>query len=48
MCVLDVMGVSSTFRLTRKSVSLPRVLPTVGLNCEDRDERQKWKSPRFD
>ena len=34
MCVLDVIGVSSIFRLTRKNEDLTGVLPTFVLTCE--------------
>ena len=48
MCVLDVIDDPSIFRLTRKDVSLSRVLPTFALSGEDRDVRWEWNSPRFD
>ena len=36
MCVLDVIGAPSIFRLTRKDAALARVLSTITLNCEDK------------
>ena len=45
-CVLDVIGVSSIFRLARKVTTLTWVFPTFVLICEDRDPWREWKSGR--
>ncbi len=46
--LIDEMYTPSMLRLTRKAETLVRVLPTLARNYGDRDERRKWKSPRFD
>ncbi len=39
VCVLEVIGVPSRLRLTRKAS------PTFALSCEENVSRRKWKSP---
>ena len=35
VCVLDVIGAPSIFRLTRKAAALARMSPTFALSCEE-------------
>ena len=48
VCVLEVIGVPSMLRLTRKSPVLARVLPTFALSCEENAARREWNSPLLD
>ena len=44
MCDLEDIGVSSMFRLIRRSGGLTRICPTLDLRCEENVVRWKWKS----
>ena len=45
MCVLEVIGAPSIFKLIRKATALTTVLPTFAFNCEENAAQRKWKSP---
>ncbi len=44
-CDLEVIDVSSIFKLILKTTTLMRMLSTLSLNCEEKTVRWKWKSP---
>ncbi len=44
----DVIGVSSIFKLTHRTVVLTKLLPIFVLSCPRKDTHLKWKVPRFD
>jgi hypothetical protein len=48
VCVLEVIVVPSMLRLTRKTTTLVRVLPTFAFSDGEKDSRRKWKSPLVD
>ena len=48
VCVLEVIGAPSIFKLIRKAAALVRVLPTFALSLEENAARWKWKSPLVD
>ena len=45
VCVLDVIGVPSILRLTRKAAALARLLPTFPLSYTRNTVLRKWQSP---
>jgi hypothetical protein len=45
VCVRDVIGAPSIFKLTRRAAALARVLLTLALSCERKTTGLKWKSP---
>jgi hypothetical protein len=44
VCHLDVMGTPSRLRLIRKVETLPRVRPTLFLNCQEKTARRKCRT----
>ncbi len=47
VCVFEVMGVPSIFKLAPKVTTLVRVFPTFSLKVVENTTRWKWNSPRL-
>ena len=46
ICVLEVIGTPSIFKLIRKAAALSRVLPTFVFSCAENAARRKWNWSR--